>query len=121
MELLPELTDIMIECKEDKILIHNNIDNPLSCTYLKIQKNIIDTFMDKINQIYSIEDNGTYQLFPQISIYDGYHIKHIEDLNIIEYWNTNENLVTLKIPIGIDEDGKDVILDVCENVDGPTG
>ncbi len=54
MELLPELTDIMIECKEDKILIHNNIDNPLSCTYLKIQKNIIDTFMDKINQIHSI-------------------------------------------------------------------
>ena len=75
MELLPELTDIMIECKEDKILIHNNIDNPLSCTYLKIQKNIIDTFMDKINQIHSIEDNGTYQLLPQISIYDGYHIK----------------------------------------------
>lgn len=38
VELLPELTDIMIECKEDKILIHNNIDNPLPCTYLKIQK-----------------------------------------------------------------------------------
>lgn len=121
VELLPEPTDIMIECKEDKILIHNNIDNPLSCTYLKIQKNFIDTFMNKINQIHSIEDNGTYQLLPQISIYDGYHINHIEDLNIIDYWNANENLVTLKIPIGIDEDGKDVILDVSENVDGPHG
>ena len=31
--------------------------------------------MDKINQIHSIEDNGTYQLLPQISIYDGYHIE----------------------------------------------
>jgi len=45
----------------------------------------------------------------------------VQDLNIMDYWNENENLNTLKIPIGIDEEGKDVILDISENVDGPHG
>jgi len=67
IELLPELIDMAIECKENKILIHNNIDNPLSCTYSKVRKSDIDLFVNKINQIHSIEDVGIYQLLPQTS------------------------------------------------------
>lgn len=50
-----------------------------------------------------------------------YDAGRIEQLNILEKWNKNDSTLSLKAPIGIDNTGMLIILDIHEKFHGPHG
>ena len=50
-----------------------------------------------------------------------YDVGLIEQLNILERWRKNDSTLSLKAPIGVNENGKIIYLDVHEKFHGPHG
>ena len=50
-----------------------------------------------------------------------YDVGKIEQLNILERWNNNDSTRSLQAPIGIDENGMPIVLDIHEKSHGPHG
>lgn len=50
-----------------------------------------------------------------------YDVGLIEQLNIIDRWNTHDSTLSLKAPIGIDENKMPIVLDIHEKFHGPHG
>ena len=50
-----------------------------------------------------------------------YDAGKIEQLNIMERWQTNDSTVSLQAPIGIDASGMPIVLDIHEKFHGPHG
>ena len=64
---------------------------------------------------------GTNSLPNSYSFLEMYDVGKIEQLNILERWNTNDSTLSLRAPIGIDATGMPIVLDIHEKFYGPHG
>jgi type VII secretion protein essC len=97
--------------KQDKIEftpeIVYNID---MMSIVKILSNIPIKFEDELSELPNA-----------ISFLEMEHVGKIEQLNILNRWNTNDPTVSLKSEIGVDQQGKIMYLDLHEKAHGPHG
>ncbi|MBR4618620.1 MAG: type VII secretion protein EssC [Bacilli bacterium] len=89
--------------------------------------NEIDTSID-MNQIAKILSNipiefeeGNKQLPDSITFLEMEKVSKVEQLNILNRWNTNNSTTSLKAEIGVDENGDLMYLDLHEKKHGPHG
>ena len=83
-------------------------------------------FFDKIVQIISnipirYSTSGSMLLPNVYTFLEMYDVGLIEQLNILERWKKNDSTISLKAPIGIDESGMPIVLDIHEKAHGPHG
>lgn len=86
---------------------------------------VYDINMMEISKILSnvpIEfEDGLFSLPNTISFMEMEHVGKVEQLNILNRWQTNDATNTLRAEIGIGEDGERMYLDLHEKYHGPHG
>lgn len=65
--------------------------------------------------------SGGFLLPNSYTFLEMYDAGRIEQLNILERWNKNDSTLSLKAPIGVDNSGMPIILDIHEKFHGPHG
>lgn len=83
-------------------------------------------FFDKIIQKLAnipikYSSSGSKFLPSSYSFLELYNVGNVEQLNILERWKTNNSTLHLKAPIGVDEIGMPIVLDIHEKFHGPHG
>lgn len=66
-------------------------------------------------------ENGAKQLPESINFLEMEKVGKVEQLNILNRWNTNDSTESLKAEIGVDENGDYMYLDLHEKFHGPHG
>lgn len=122
---LPNECKTFIEVKEEEGSI---FESEISSTnQQKFKFNAAQTFFfDKITPIIAnipirYSYTGSKYLPSTYSFLEMYNVGNIEQLNILERWETNDSTVHLKAPIGIDQTGMPIVLDIHEKFHGPHG
>ncbi len=69
---------------------------------------------------YSAE-SGDASLIDSLSFLEMYDVGNIDQLNILQRWQMNDSSVSLEAPIGVDEAGMIISLDIHEKFHGPHG
>ena len=69
---------------------------------------------------YSAE-GGNATLVESLSFLEMYDVGNIDQLNILQRWHLNDSSVSLEAPIGVDEAGMLISLDIHEKFHGPHG
>lgn len=97
--------------KQEKISFNNEI-NP------SINMNEITKYLSNI----PIEfEDGVRQLPDSVNFLEMEEVGKVEQLNILNRWNTNNPTTSLKAEIGVDESGNLMYLDLHEKFHGPHG
>ena len=116
-------TFIDIRKHPNGILYENGIDQ-VHQTDLTIETPYT-IFFEKISQnLANIPINtkkGAISLPKNYSFLDMYNAGNIEQLHILDRWNKNDSTLSLKAPVGIDNNGMIISLDAHENFHGPHG
>lgn len=120
------------ECKTF-ISIENNkrgeiLQNEISSTNRQVItfEDGVTFFFNKLINVLSnipIRSNaGGSNLLPNnYTFLEMYDVGLIEQLNVLERWYKNDSTLSLKAPIGIDETGMQIVLDIHEKFHGPHG
>lgn len=66
-------------------------------------------------------ENGNQSLPNSLSFLEMEKVGKIEQLNIMNRWNTNDSTISLKAEVGVDEAGNLIYLDLHEKAHGPHG
>ena len=82
--------------------------------FSKVTKSIVNIPM----KYTSIDEMNLPNLYTFLEMYD---VGKIEQLNILERWRRSDSTVSLKAPIGIDDSGMKIFLDIHEKYHGPHG
>ncbi|MDO4962585.1 MAG: type VII secretion protein EssC [bacterium] len=67
------------------------------------------------------EDNESMELPEMYTFLEMQQVGKVEQLNILNRWNTNDSISSLKTEVGIDERGNIIFLDLHEKSHGPHG
>ena len=129
--LTEDLTQLPNECKTFINLENEKgmlFDNEISSNNHK-QIVLDDVPQIQFNQLSQIIANIPIQykkssnngLPSNFSFLEMYNVGRIEQLNIWERWNKNDSTNSLKAPIGIDNSGMPIVLDIHEKYHGPHG
>ena len=82
----------------------------------------LDRISQKLaNMPIRIKSMGTFSLPQNYSFLEMYNVGKIENLNILDRWKNNDSTLSLKVPIGIDNTGMLINLDIHEKAHGPHG
>lgn len=68
-----------------------------------------------------ITATGNAALPQNYTFLEMYDVGKIEQLNILDRWKTHDSTISLKAPIGIDENRMPIVLDIHEKFHGPHG
>ena len=86
---------------------------------------VYDLDMKKVAQIVAnipVEFEQGANILPNtLSFLEMENVGKIEQLNILNRWNTNDSISSLKCEIGVDEQGNILLLDLHEKAHGPHG
>lgn len=97
--------------KQEKISFNNEINHG-------IDMNNITKYLSNI----PIEfEDGIKQLPDSINFLEMEKVGKVEQLNILNRWNTNDSTTSLKAEVGVDESGNLMYLDLHEKFHGPHG
>ncbi len=147
---IPIINEIMNQKKNMRfsiIFITNDIDNlPSECNnfifidennskYISninknyVEKNFNSDYLDmdfsecllNLSNIDLKSLSNKFTLPKKFDFLEMYGIKKLENLNIYSNWNFNKGKDSLSVPIGIDESGEIIELDLNENAHGPHG
>ena len=78
--------------------------------------------VSKILSNIPVEIEGAANQLPNaISFLEMEKVGKVEQLNVLNRWNTNDSTATLKAEVGVDEDGNYMYLDLHEKYHGPHG
>ena len=122
---LPNECKTFINIEDDRGML---FENEISSTNSK--KILFDTsvtfFFDKICQIIAnipirYTASGINLLPNNYTFLEMYDAGRIEQLNILERWKKHDSTLSLKAPIGIDNSGMPIVLDIHEKFHGPHG
>lgn len=83
-----------------------------------IDRNEMKRYINLLSS-FKIEPGGDFSLPNSISIFDGYRITKLEDLDVLNRWNENKHNAKLTVPVGVGELGQSFEIDLHEDVDGP--
>ncbi len=75
----------------------------------------------KISNIPIEFEEGTKQLPDSITFLEMERVGKVEQLNIMNRWDTNDSTTSLKAEIGVDDEGSPMYLDLHEKYHGPHG
>ena len=88
----------------------------------EVNKNIDMMEITRILSNIPVEIAGASSQLPNaIAFLEMEKIGKVEQLNVINRWNTNDSVQSLKAEIGVDEDGNYLYLDIHEKFHGPHG
>ena len=97
--------------KQEQIAFYDEIDYTVNMMNVaKIESNIPIEFED-----------GVKQLPDAITFLEMEKAGKVEQLNILNRWNTNDSTTSLKAEVGVDEEGDLMYLDLHEKFHGPHG
>ena len=110
--------------QEDGIVIENEINND-TVKEFKIDK-IDDNNIEKVfKKLSNIPIKATFSNKEVVSnnytFLEMFDVGLIEQLNILERWKKNDTTISLSAPIGIDNSGRKINLDIHEKYHGPHG
>lgn len=123
---LPNECETFISLKDDKTgVIFQKENDSISQRKIIFDDSVI-VFFDKIARVMSnipikYTKAGSNLLPENYTFLDMYDVGTIEELNIPERWRKHDSTLSLKAPIGIDESGAEIVLDIHEKFHGPHG
>lgn len=113
---------IQLEEKESWLMENSYDKQECNNFYDEINYNVNMIGISKILSNIPIEfENGVKQLPESINFLEMEKVGKVEQLNILNRWNTNDSTTSLKAEIGIDENGDFMYLDLHEKFHGPHG
>ena len=97
--------------KQEQITFYDEIDYTVNMMNVaKVESNIPIEF-----------EEGIKQLPDAITFLEMEKAGKVEQLNILNRWNTNDSTTSLKAEVGVDEEGDLMYLDLHEKIHGPHG
>lgn len=122
---VPSECKTFIEIKDKtKGILYESEENTLNQVELQIEP-IITVFYEKITQklanIPILIKKGATSLPSNYTFLEMYNVGNIEQLDILGRWRKNDSTLSLKAPVGIDNNGMLIFLDVHEKFHGPHG
>ena len=124
MKNIPNKCTKFIEIGEKESCILDRNLNSQSQTIFKneYEKNLDMNFISaKLSNVPILTKGGLKLLPTSLSFLDMYGVGKIEQLNILNRWQTNNPVTSLTTPIGVHEDGEQFKLDLHEKFHGPHG
>lgn len=103
----------------ESAITSNSRQNFLLDEPIKINYNIISKKLMNLPIKYKTEAQSS--LPNTYSFLEMYNVGRIEGLNILERWSRNDATLSLEAPIGIDNSGMPIVLDIHEKKHGPHG
>ena len=86
-----------------------------------LNKKVLEECISLINHIPARKDENAFQLMNSLDFLEMYEVGKIEQLNVLSRWRTNNPMISLSSPIGVDETGEILKLDLHEKAHGPHG
>lgn len=123
---LPNECKTFISLKDDKTGIIFQKENDFINQRKIIFDDSVIIFFDKIARVMSnipirYKKAGANLLPENYTFLDMYDVGTIDELNIFDRWRKHDSTVSLKAPVGIDESGAEIVLDIHEKFHGPHG
>ncbi len=86
-----------------------------------ITENKFEVFARRMSAVCMESDSEDAKMPESLSFLEGYNVKTVEELRVIDRWNNSEAYRTLSAPIGVLSNGKDFCLDIQQTAHGPHG
>ena len=124
------LSDLPAECKtfsyvnEANSFLVKPVEKENETKYFTIKN---DYYIDMAPIVYKLANipiaakEGKKELPTSLTFLDMYNVSKIEQLNILNKWQQNDPVTSLKAPIGVHTDGELFMLDLHEKAHGPHG
>lgn len=124
LKLLPKETKLVIAADGGDSRIYDREDN--TGKYVGFRHDSFDTaVLDKVSQriadIELDEQRTAYAMPDMLTFLEMFNVSKIEHLNSLTRWKENNPIISLKTPVGIDENGETFNLDLHEKFHGPHG
>jgi len=104
-------------------LLKNSFENQEQATFtdeIKYDINMMDIATRLSNIPIEFEENNR-QLPETITFLEMEHVGKVEQLNIMNRWDSNDSTTSLKAEVGVDSDSNPIYLDLHEKYHGPHG
>lgn len=113
---------LFINEKESAIISskHNNIQKIFKADF---NNNLVDLnlCMQKLANIPIVVEKDKYELPQSLSFLEMYNVGRVEQLNCLSRWEDNNPILSLSVPIGVDQNGELFKMDIHEKAFGPHG
>ena len=106
-----------VKCEADESVLFQKLKNIRFRTET-VERNEIELYIKQLS-FFRCESAGDFSLPNLTSIFEGYGITKLEDLEVLNRWKKNKYNVRLSIPVGIDALGKQFEFDLHEVEAGP--
>lgn len=120
LEYLPKYVKRIVKYTSDSVEIHDGESDPIIGNKQFVHEQWAN-LMNVIDQIHAVTEVSIANLPLNITLYEGFGVKTVGELNIRHRWQKNKKEHTLKTPIGIQKNGELFELDIMEHADGPHG
>lgn len=131
MILHPNLANLPSECKsfisidsaQEGFMLKSELSSKTNIRFRIEHVSNIDFMLYpmKLSNVPIENDNENYSFPKVLSFLEMYNAGLVEQLNPIDKWNSNNPIVSLGVPVGVDENGNLFKLDLHEKVHGPHG
>lgn len=78
-------------------------------------------YVQKLANIPIVVEKGKYELPQSLTFLEMYNVGRVEQLNCLTRWEDNNPILSLAVPIGIDQNGEIFKMDIHEKAYGPHG
>ena len=86
-----------------------------------VTENKFEVFARRMSAVCMESDSDDAKMPESLSFLEGYGVKTLRELNVIERWKNSESYKTLSAPIGVLSNGKKFCLDIQQTIHGPHG
>lgn len=120
IEYLPKYVNHIIKYSGNSLEVHDGTSDPQIGTYQSIHQDWAE-LMKIIEQIHAVTEVETVNIPLSITLYEGFGVNSVKELDVRHRWLDSVKSGTLKTPIGIQKNGELFELDITDHADGPHG
>ena len=123
-ELPSETSDFIFITENDSAIMTSEINDNQKIFKADFNKNNevnMNLYVQKLANIPIVLEKGKYELPQSLSFLEMYNVGRVEQLNCLTRWEDNNPILSLSVPIGIDQNGEIFKMDIHEKAFGPHG
>lgn len=117
-----ETSDFICVSETESAIMTSKINDNQKRFQADFNKNIdIYTYAQKLANIPILVEKEKYDLPQSLTFLELYNLGRVEQLNSLSRWNDNNPILSLSVPVGIDQSGEIFKMDIHEKAYGPHG
>ncbi len=122
-DLPSETADFICITEKDSAIMKSKINENQKIFQAEYNNNVVDmsACVQKLANIPIMVEKAKYELPQSLTFLEMYNVGRVEQLNCLTRWEENDPILSLAVPIGIDQNGEIFKMDIHEKAYGPHG